>query len=123
MKKQMIRVLRYYKEYLKAKKNNAEKIVIIKSRKKHEIILDDRVVQIFLVVEELINSISSEYSKKIIQSYYFDRKTEKYIVSHFAISSSSFFRMKKIFENRFFVMLAAKGIVTYDDILEEKFDI
>ena len=26
---------------LKAKKNNAEKIVIIKSRKKHEIILDD----------------------------------------------------------------------------------
>ena len=108
---------------LKAKKNNAEKIVIIKSRKKHEIILDDRVVQIFLVVEELINSISSEYSKKIIQSYYFDRKTEKYIVSHFAISSSSFFRMKKIFENRFFVMLAAKGIVTYDDILEEKFDI
>ena len=38
MKKQMIRVLRYYKEYLKAKKNNAEKIVIIKSRKKYEII-------------------------------------------------------------------------------------
>ena len=112
-------LLQRYRFIAKALNKNQQKISFYVGNRKETIIIDERVKAVISIVDDVLRSEKAMIAQIIRYRFKLGYSDEKIILS-LPLSRSTYYRLKRTIENKIYQLCIYRGLVSYDELLNEK---
>ena len=118
-KEELVYLLNRYGFIEKALKNNKSEVSFYVGNRKETIIIDDNVRIVISIIDDILK-LESPLIVQIINYWLKFGYSDEYIIIRMPFSRSTYYRIKRIIENKIYQFCILRGLVSYDDLLSEK---
>lgn len=112
-------IVKRYKEIKKAIKAGKRTAKFYAGGKKHSIEIAREVRTVFKIIEEIEAREEAEYMKEMIKSWK-EGESDRSIIMKSPLSRNAYYERKREFINKIFACSIYRGMVSYEEIMEEK---
>lgn len=118
-KEQLIYILQRYHFIAKELNGNKNPIVFYVGNRKEVIDIDEQVKTVFSVIDDIMSN-ESPLIVKIMTYWLKYGYTDEAIIIRMPLSRSSYYRLKRTIENKIYQCCILRGLVTYEELLNDK---
>lgn len=118
-KAELIYILQRYHFIAKELNGNKNPIVFYVGNRKEVIDIDEQVKTVFSVIDDIMSN-ESPLIVKLMTYWLKYGYTDEAIIIRMPLSRSSYYRLKRTIENKIYQCCILRGLVTYEELLNDK---